>query len=358
MKRTDLFKKLLPGLLPLFVFIIADAIWGTKTGLIVAIAFGILEMAFTFIRYKKFDRFILFDTLLLVALGGVSILLDNEIFFKLKPALVEAILCVILGVSTFSSKNLMLLMSKRYMKDMEVKQPQLRQMNRSIRILFWIVLLHTVLIVYAAYFLSDEAWAFISGGLFYIVFGVYFFYEFIRMKQQNKKLRQEEWLPLVNEKGEITGKAPRSQCHQGPGMLHPVVHLHIFNQKGELFLQKRPEDKLVQPGKWDTAVGGHVSFGDTIETGLKREANEELNISGFEPQLLANYKWETEIESEWVYLFITVYNQKIQINKEELADGKFWKLQEIEQELGQGIFTPNFEHEFKNYLNNIRIQNK
>lgn len=39
-------------------------------------------------------------------------------------------------------------------------------------------------------------------------------------------------------------------------LLHPVVHLHLFNSRGELYLQKRPEWKDIQPGRWDTAVGG------------------------------------------------------------------------------------------------------
>ncbi|MGM9754817.1 MAG: NTP pyrophosphohydrolase, partial [Parabacteroides sp.] len=48
-----------------------------------------------------------------------------------------------------------------------------------------------------------------------------------------------EVFPLVNEAGEVIGKATRQECHSGSKLLHPVVHLHIFNQKGDLFLQKR-----------------------------------------------------------------------------------------------------------------------
>jgi isopentenyldiphosphate isomerase len=42
-----------------------------------------------------------------------------------------------------------------------------------------------------------------------------------------------------------------------------VVHLHVFNSRGELYLQKRPEWKDIQPGKWDTAVGGHIDLGES-----------------------------------------------------------------------------------------------
>ena len=47
-----------------------------------------------------------------------------------------------------------------------------------------------------------------------------------------------EWFPLVNEEGETIGKATRKECHSGSKLLHPVIHLHIFNKKGELYLQQ------------------------------------------------------------------------------------------------------------------------
>ena len=74
-------------------------------------------------------------------------------------------------------------------------------------------------------------------------------------------MKNEEVFPLVNEDGTIIGKATRSFCHSGSKALHPVVHLHILNDRGEIYLQKRSMKKDIQPGKWDTAVGGHIDFG-------------------------------------------------------------------------------------------------
>ena len=76
----------------------------------------------------------------------------------------------------------------------------------------------------------------------------------------------EERFPLVDEEGTVVGVATRGACHNGSRLLHPVVHLHVFNAKGELYLQKRPEWKDIQPGKWDTAVGGHMDYGETPRT--------------------------------------------------------------------------------------------
>ena len=74
-----------------------------------------------------------------------------------------------------------------------------------------------------------------------------------------------EWFPLVNEEGETIGKATRKECHSGSKLLHPVIHLHIFNKDGDLYLQKRSMNKDIQPGKWDTAVGGHIDYGESVE---------------------------------------------------------------------------------------------
>ena len=77
MNKMDILKSLAPGFLPLIVFIMADSIWGTKIALFVAIAVGIIELIFSYIKEKLIDKFILLDIGLIVVLGTVSILLEN-----------------------------------------------------------------------------------------------------------------------------------------------------------------------------------------------------------------------------------------------------------------------------------------
>lgn len=158
---------------------------------------------------------------------------------------------------------------------------------------------------------------------------------------------KEEWFPLVNEAGETIGKATRKECHSGSKLLHPVVHLHIFNDAGDLYLQKRSMTKDIQPGKWDTAVGGHVDLGETVEEALRREVREELGITDFIPQLITRYIFESEIEKELVHSFRTIYNGTITPDPSELDGGRFWTAKEIKDNLGKNIFTPNFEKEYQ-----------
>lgn len=159
------------------------------------------------------------------------------------------------------------------------------------------------------------------------------------------KDNSEEMLPLVDEAGNITGCATRGECHNGSKKLHPVVHLHVFDNDGRLYLQQRPLWKDIQPGKWDTAVGGHIDLGENADLALRREAREELGLENFEPRFLRSYVFESDRERELINAYRTTVAEE-PCPSAELAGGRFWTFAEIRAAIGTGIFTPNFESEF------------
>lgn len=152
--------------------------------------------------------------------------------------------------------------------------------------------------------------------------------------------------PIVDESGNIIGAASRGECHSGSKLLHPVVHLHLFDKEGRLYLQKRPAWKDIQPGKWDTAVGGHVDLGENIYQALKREVKEELGLDVSSPELLRQYVFESDREKELVNVFKLVTEDQPHPT-DELDGGRFWTMEEIAESLGKDVFTPNFESEYK-----------
>ena len=117
-----------------------------------------------------------------------------------------------------------------------------------------------------------------------------------------------EMVPIVEENGLVIGQAARVDVHGGTMLLHPVVHLHIINRNGELFIQRRSFRKRSFPGMWDTAVGGHIDYGELLETALFREASEELGFRGFNPIYLQTYLWESPRERELINVFAAVGN--------------------------------------------------
>ena len=164
------------------------------------------------------------------------------------------------------------------------------------------------------------------------------------------KDNQQELFPIVDESGAVIGKATRGECHSGSLLLHPVVHLHVFNAQGDVYLQKRPEWKQIQPGKWDTAVGGHLDYGETPGEALSREVSEELDITDFEPQFIGKYVFESRVERELIYVYRTTYDGEIRPSKEELDGGRFWTMQQIHEAMGKNVLTPNFEREFQRFF--------
>ena len=138
-----------------------------------------------------------------------------------------------------------------------------------------------------------------------------------------------EIFPVVDTDGRVMGKASRRECHNGSKILHPVVHLQLFNSRGDLYLQKRALHKDIQPGKWDTAVGGHIDYGESVENALRREAREELRF--------------------------TIYDGNIIPDNDEVECGRFWSIREIEASLNKDIFTPNFENEYQSILHRLLV---
>ena len=162
------------------------------------------------------------------------------------------------------------------------------------------------------------------------------------MRSDNKA----ELFPIVDAEGNTIGCATRGECHDGSKLLHPVVHLHLLNSAGEIYLQQRPQWKEIQPGKWDTAVGGHVDYGESVADALLREVREEIGITDFTPVFLMCYQFESERERELVYVYKCVYEGEVKPS-DELDGGRFWAISEVEHAIGKGVLTPNFEQEFR-----------
>ena len=104
------------------------------------------------------------------------------------------------------------------------------------------------------------------------------------------RLDGDEVFPVVQPNGMVVGRSTRTYCHSGAKPLHPVVHIHIIDRFSRIYLQKSSMKKDIQPGKWDTAVGGHVSYGESVVEAVYREAFEELRLMEFNPIYIETYQ--------------------------------------------------------------------
>ena len=168
----------------------------------------------------------------------------------------------------------------------------------------------------------------------------------------------EEILQIVDRDGNPVGTAPRSECHGNPDLVQAVVHLHLFDKFGRLYLQKRAADKDRFPGRWDTSVGGHVAPGETPEEAIRRETREELGIdlsdSTEEAGLrrLDPYIYGDETETEYVVPYRLIYSGSPRPNPEEVEEGAFFELDEIHRRLREqpDISTPHFRIAFEHLM--------
>lgn len=131
--------------------------------------------------------------------------------------------------------------------------------------------------------------------------------------------------------------------------MHRVVHVMVLNAEGDFLLQLRSKSKDVAPGLWDTSVGGHVNPGEDILEAARRELGEELGVSGT-PEFLYSYVHTNRYETELVHTFFLIHDGGFDFNGEEIDEVRFWGIREIEENLGKGTFSDNFEHEISLYL--------
>ncbi len=155
-----------------------------------------------------------------------------------------------------------------------------------------------------------------------------------------------EIFDIVDEDDRVIGRAPRADCHGNPALIHRVSHVLVFNHRNQLLLQKRSRHKDIQPGRWDTSVGGHLEPGESYLDAAYREMREELGIDGVPLTFLYHSKIRNEIESENVATYFARHDGVFQFPPEEIEEIRYWDAGEIEMALGSGIFTPNFEEEW------------
>lgn len=184
--------------------------------------------------------------------------------------------------------------------------------------------------------------------------------KFFVQKMKNRLIREDkvnELFPEVNSEGDVIGELTRGEAHNGTKRLHPVVHLHVFDNAGRLYLQQRADWKEIQPGKWDTAVGGHVDWGEKPDDALLREAYEELGLVSqtYEPHYELKYVYESEVERELVYIYSARVGEeiKLQPSETETKGGRFWSSDEIMDSIGKNVFTPMFEKEYEKYIRRL-----
>ncbi len=140
-------------------------------------------------------------------------------------------------------------------------------------------------------------------------------------------------ITVVNEKDEVIGAEERKIARE-KGLIHRVIRILVFNSQGEIFLQKRSQEKEAWPNRWDQSVGGHVEEGEDYLQAALRELKEELGISGVKLEEIEKYYTEGDYNGLTIKRFNmpyqTTYNGEVNFNKNEISESGWFQLDYVE----------------------------
>lgn len=186
-----------------------------------------------------------------------------------------------------------------------------------------------------------------------IVIGV-FTIEAIRLNVLDKKLHKEEWLPVVTEQGHVTGRVAKSVTKELKNrFMHPVVRIALIH-KGHIYLKKREQNRLLNPGLLDYPFEKYIQFNHKIDETAYNIIRKECKTENIPLRFLLKYIFENEATKRLIFLYVSEIDDETTFNKLRLTEGKLWTETQIEDNLGSNIFSECFESDFE-YLKNTAL---
>jgi 16S rRNA (adenine1518-N6/adenine1519-N6)-dimethyltransferase len=136
------------------------------------------------------------------------------------------------------------------------------------------------------------------------------------------RITENELFPIVDKNDRILRYAKRSEVH-GNNFRHRAVHILIFDQAGEVYLQQRSRWKDRHPLKWDSSAAGHVAGGENYDDTAPRELKEELGVT-VALQKVSKVPASQHTDQEFIWLYRGLASDDLVPNKSEIEQGAFF----------------------------------
>lgn len=171
-------------------------------------------------------------------------------------------------------------------------------------------------------------------------------------------------LILVNASDQVIGHDSKVNCHVGDGQLHRAFSLFLFNDQGELLIQRRAPQKPLWPGYWANSCCSHPRRGETVTAAAKRRAREELGTAVTDPNWLFKFQYQARFrdvgsEHELCHVLFARALDTIHPNPDELDQWRWITPADLSEALRTepDTFTPwlklewqRITHEFADQL--------
>ena len=167
-----------------------------------------------------------------------------------------------------------------------------------------------------------------------------------------------EKVVFVNSQDEVLGQMEKLQDHKNC-LLHLAFSVFLFNEKGEMLLQKRAEGKYHSPDQWTNACCSHTRLDEAYLDAAKRRTKEEL---GIECELTEKFHfiykadvgeglWEHELD----YVFTGNFEGKFDLNTDEVSEVRYVSVADLQKEISEKPehFTEWFKIILGEYFNQL-----
>jgi isopentenyldiphosphate isomerase len=151
-------------------------------------------------------------------------------------------------------------------------------------------------------------------------------------------MSDEEMLDIVDDNDRVI-RAARRRTVLDEYHIHRAVVFFVFDRDGNVFVNKRSATKELYPGYWSIAFGGHVLAGESYDGAALREVQEETGLFD-RPVQIGAYKKRTADERENVRVYRVVASRSLDLFEEEIEQGQFVTLAEMNVMLGRFDFLP------------------
>lgn len=332
--------------LPALVFMVVDDFWGINNAW--KISFPV-AFALVFYVYFMYRRMFIWHGVL--AVGYLVVGLVTTIVSGVHPIfsyIDELVFFLLVATLILQKKSLEKIASKTLPHELPMSNNE-NELFRIAKVLMVITLLFLIIsLIFDALSIPSQEKLLTSVKYFYalsiIIIGIY---ETIRVFIVRNRLQNEDWLPVVDSEGKVTGSVQyQLGATSEERLMHPVVRLY-FIENGKIFLQQRKPDDLSEPLHWDASLSRQVRMSESITMALKKFTRKLYQIEPIKYLFLTNYIYQGKFSDHYIYLFVLCKSEGLQPNAEELYKTKWWTQRQIEAELGSRVFTERFEKEYE-----------
>lgn len=353
------------GLLPFVLYVILHAIQIREEFAIVSgVFFAIIGEMIVRALYKNRGFSVSFYISGIALLGTfVAWILSHQYVERMHTYVV---VCEVLIICLF----MLLRSSKTYVaavffrKKNFFQKALLNEYYASVTLVQYLLTIHVFLIILYRQLLFKNDYISILDIIIFCVLPVVILlaigvYQIINVKQLSTKLKQEEWLPIVTEKGEVTGKIAKNvSLNMKNRFLHPIVRVALVSNS-KVYLQERSVNDILSPGKLDYPFEKYMLFNHEINlaarNSIKNMLGGELHSS---LKFILKYVFENDDTKRLIFLFVVEVDDEDMIKRRGKMEGKFWTVKQMEEGFADEIFSECFELEFEYLKNMVLLQSE